>query len=846
MTDIAQDLTAQPPPARTPPRIERWLPLAVLAVTLGITADVWRNAQAGAERDFAYRMQKNVSLLEQHMAGYQDVLRGVSGLLSSFDVTRTEFRDYVAALNLRDNHPGLRGLGFAKWIAPQDKAGFIASMTKQGQPDYRIRPDGERAAYAPVVFREALTGDDPLQPGIDIYADPIVREAADYARDNGTVAISGKVPMWSSGGTRLQPGFTMLLPVYDKYMPDQSVEQRRSHLLGWVSAPVRIADLVAPMSPDRVADVDIALYEGNSTAPSALIFTTDQATDFSPDRSRYQSVSKIRVANREWTVSMRSLPRLENQLPYSPTLKAVAGAIISVLLALVTWLLLRSRARALQTAQALNRALVEREERYRDMFERSASIAFLLDPANGRIVDANLAAQAFWGYPLDQLRRMKIDRIDMAASGGIRVFMKRIKPGVASRLECQHRLADGSVREVELYAGTLEHQGKTLIFASLHDITARKQAERALRASEERYRLIAENTTDVIWMMDAESLRFTYMSPSIERQRGFTPEEIMEFHRNVANSTSSTLAPAMPQMAERLRERILHFKCGDESKRREVIEIDQPHKDGRMIPVEVVTTLLGDSTHVRALVGVSRDITARRQAQEEQKRFIAMVSHEFRTPLATIDGAVQRLKATATHADVATINRYTKIQSAVDRLTGLLDAYLNNESIGTLAQSLHLSTISPLTLLRDCEESAKALSPEHHVTVDAANAPTDLVCDADRMRLTLRVLTDNAVKYTPAGSHVMLCARTSARGGVEFIVADNGDGIPEDELPQLFKRYFRGRRAQWQSGSGLGLDMARTVAEMHGGGISVRNRPEGGAEFTLWLPDTTARTRRYA
>jgi len=490
-----------------------------------------------------------------------------------------------------------------------------------------------------------------------------------------------------------------------------------------------------------------------------------------------------------------------------------------------------------EAARELHRELSDRETRYRHMFERSASITFVVDPANGRIVDANGAAEAFWKYPARRLRQMSIFDIDAGPRDDLQALLAALCARNASHFERRHRLATGELRDVEVYAGKLIHRDMVFIYAILHDITTRKQAEQAVRTSDERFRLIAENTGDVIWMMDAQHLQFTYISPAIALQCGFTPDEMMALHRAAQASPAPPAARSMAEMQQRLRERIRRYMDGDESVRREAHELDQPHKDGRTIPLEVVSTLLCDENKVpRSIIGVSRDISARRQAQEEQKRFVAMVSHEFRTPLATIDGAVQRLQATAGAADDATQKRYTKIQKSVDRLTALLDDYLTQDRIDSAGHGLHLSLASPLALLGDAQASAKALSAEHVIDVDARDAPKQFLCDVDRLRLTLRVLADNAVKYTPPGSRIALRARGLAHGGIEFVVADNGNGIAPHELPHVFDKFFRGQSAAQQSGSGLGLHMARAVVEMHGGTLTASNRPTGGAQFTVWLP----------
>lgn len=350
----------------------------------------------------------------------------------------------------------------------------------------------------------------------------------------------------------------------------------------------------------------------------------------------------------------------------------------------------------------------------------------------------------------------------------------------------------------------------------------------ALRISEARYRMLTDNALDVLWNFDLAGKRLSYISPSIGRLTGYAAEDVM------AQSFSDTFTPAS---AQRMRELIGHvtlrgkLPCPS-------LELERRRSDGSTVWTEDVFTLLdagqGESAQI---IGVTRDISARHAAQEEQKRFFAMVSHEFRTPLATIDGAIQRLDMTAgDHVDEATRKRYAKIQNAVHRLTMLLDDYLNQDRMDAAKQGLHCTSVPPRGLLRDSEASARALSAEHAIVIDEAGMPRTIWCDPDLMRLTLRVLTDNAVKYTPAGSTIRLACRMAPDGGVELLVSDNGPGISPDELPHVFEKFFRCRASADRTGTGLGLHLAQTVVNAHGGVIDARSALGKGAEFRIWLP----------
>jgi PAS domain S-box-containing protein len=244
------------------------------------------------------------------------------------------------------------------------------------------------------------------------------------------------------------------------------------------------------------------------------------------------------------------------------------------------------------------------------------------------------------------------------------------------------------------------------------------------------------------------------------------------------------------------------------------------------------------SASVVSVVSFGIDVTERWEMDAERERFVAMVSHEFRTPLATIDGAIQYLEMHAVDADTSTRKRHDKIQRSVERLTLLLDDYLLQERLGRVKHGLNIGPVSPSALLADLQSTASALSAEHSIFVDDAEAPAVIYCDGDLIRLSLRVLSDNAVKYTPPGTVVWLICRPEP-GGTVFIVRDTGAGIPEDELPHVFDKFFRGRSAVRQSGTGVGLHLAHSVVVSHGGSLTVRNADSGGAEFTLWLPART-------
>lgn len=342
------------------------------------------------------------------------------------------------------------------------------------------------------------------------------------------------------------------------------------------------------------------------------------------------------------------------------------------------------------------------------------------------------------------------------------------------------------------------------------------------------FRAIAELSGDVAWVIDCATGLPVYISPGVEVMLGYP---LAEFHEQLANPGSGG---PLSGLCSGLQERLRRFASGDRSRARVVREFDQKRKDGSVVAIEIISTLLTDEAGGPAtLVGVLRDISEQRNHDAEQRRFASMLNHEFRTPLSTIDGAVQRLEAKSANADDATRTRYRNIAVAVDRLIGMLDDYLSPERMAAIGRKRHPDNVAPRLLLEEGAQLARAAG--RAVSVEASDLPATLRCAPDGLRLAIKVLVENALRFTPAETAIALVGR---RGddGIEFLVRDMGDGIPAGDLERIFDKFYRGSNAAKLPGSGLGLYMARSVIEVHGGSITARNMDDCGAEFKLWLP----------
>jgi signal transduction histidine kinase len=339
------------------------------------------------------------------------------------------------------------------------------------------------------------------------------------------------------------------------------------------------------------------------------------------------------------------------------------------------------------------------------------------------------------------------------------------------------------------------------------------------------YRAIAGIRGEVAILVNCGDRAVRYLTAGADPLFGCSVDELAEQLQHPG--APGPLAPLCDALAARLSD--VHVE-------RDERDIEFARHDGATVAVQLVSTFVcDDDGHPVALAAILRDQSPLRAMQAEQKRFASMLNHEFRTPLAVIDGAIQRLEATAGGAEDSTRQRYRKIGAAVDRLIGMLDEYLSPDRMTALGKTRAVAGVDLRALLE--ESAAQARAAGRPVTLSADGLPATLRGDAQGLRLALKVLVDNALVFSPAGSAVDFIGRR-VPNGVELLVRDHGPGVPAADRARIYDKSYRGSNAAGLPGSGLGLYMARSVVEVHGGTLEQANIEPEGALFKIWLPTT--------
>ena len=490
------------------------LAVLVLALCLGMTWQLWRSAQRDATQEvqagFDFRAREVMNNLALRMSTYIQVLRGVQGLFASSDnVMREDFAAYFHAQELETQFPGVQGIGYLELVAAPQRAAHLARVRRQGYPGYSIIPSGERALYAPVVYLEPFSGSNLLASGFDGWSEPVRRSTLEQARDSGQAAMSAPITLVQDPGKGMPAGFLVALPVYRNGVPHLSLEQRRLAIAGWVSAPFRVADLLAGLGGDSAADLDIEIYDGSVVADAARMPTGAEREPHAKVSLRTEQ--RISIAGHRWTLVIGALPGFEaRRQTEKPRMILVSGLGATAVLTVLAWLLARSSVtarttldqarqltRELETGQKRLASLADSAHRAQAMLRSildSTIDGILVDNGDRRVLASNHRFRELWSVPAE----LDLSGDDQALIGHMLAQLMPPAPFLYSRSLQYHdnvehrdllRLKDG--RFFEQFTRAVRLGSENARLWSFRDITERKQIEQRERSHRHVLELLA-------------------------------------------------------------------------------------------------------------------------------------------------------------------------------------------------------------------------------------------------------------------------------------------------------------------------------------------------------------------
>ncbi|HEX5050237.1 MAG TPA: chemotaxis protein CheB [Planctomycetota bacterium] len=411
-----------------------------------------------------------------------------------------------------------------------------------------------------------------------------------------------------------------------------------------------------------------------------------------------------------------------------------------------------------------------------------------------------------------------------------------------SDFEVEHDLHPVGKRTMVLNARRLlqGEESTASILLAIEDVTERRRAERALQASEVRFRRLFEAAKDGILMLDAASHKITHVNPFLTDLLDYPAEHFLGkelWEIGVLGDQRASTA-ALQQLHE-------HGSIRYE-------DLPLEGRDGRVHPVELIASEYTEGAEV-VIQCTIRDIADRHRLETQLRaqatelsdlhrrkdEFLAMLSHELRSPLAPIANAVQLLGAQQGNENPIQQKARHIIERQMAQLQLLVNELLEVSRITTGKMKLHSAPVLVSDVVTAALETVGPLMEQyrHEVVLSQAPEPIWLHADSARLEQVLVNLLGNAAKFTNKGGRIWLTVRREDDRCV-LSVRDTGIGIPPSELPSVFDLMTQGERSLDRSGGGLGIGLAlvKRLTEKHGGTVEVESTVGQGSEFVVRLP----------
>lgn len=421
------------------------------------------------------------------------------------------------------------------------------------------------------------------------------------------------------------------------------------------------------------------------------------------------------------------------------------------------------------------------------------------------------------------------------------------------------RSGDGSYRYIKTHAyAELDAKNEVGALVGLaEDVTLEIEMERARQASEAKYRLMAEEASEVVTQYDLNG-RVVFISDAVKDVLGRLPEEFIGkelCYEIIHPEDASLLANIADELLRHGGVKRLDYRCR--------------HADGHYVWMETTLRAVTDplTGMIKDIFGISRDLTERKkhefelmeareraeEASRTKSQFLANMSHELRTPLNAIIGFSEILRLQM-FGDLGH-SRYLEYAHLINESGGLLldliSDILDMSKIEAGKFDLHMESFSVDDAIESCLRLVRGRADENGLHLTRTN-PKDfrdfkIIADQRAIKQILLNLLSNAVKFTPSGGRVELSIE-QGDGTVTFAVTDTGKGIPADQISRLGRPFeqIMGDSSLAKQGTGLGLALVRSLSELHGGSFRLESELGQGTRVSVTIPDGHDKALRKA
>ncbi len=500
--------------------------------------------------------------------------------------------------------------------------------------------------------------------------------------------------------------------------------------------------------------------------------------------------------------------------------------------------------------------LRQRERRYHSILQ-TALDGFWISDMQGRIIEINDSYCEIIGYTCEELLKMSISDVEAVEEPEeTAARIKHILEHGYDRFTTRHRRKDSEIIDVEVSA-TYSGEGGGQLVVFIRDITELKQVERELKESEKRHKALFESAPDGIIVADVETGHYIHVNPSICKRLGYSEEEIKAL---------SQFRGIHPQGET---DRIKHLFFMQARGEIDIAEdIPFVKKDGTICYFDVNSVCV-EIDGIQRVIGLLRDITERKRAEEELKhinkqleasieranvlvreatvanqaksKFLANMSHEIRTPMSAIIGFSDLLAGEKLTPEQ--IDYVNTIRDSGKKLLTIINDILDLSKIESGRLDTEIIECSLEKILTSISSMLRPKAAEKGLDFKIlykTKLPVNICTDSIRVHQCLTNLVSNAIKFTETGHVYVVVSMEKIEDNpfIRFDVEDTGIGIPLDKHEVIFESFTQADSSTTRKfgGTGLGLTITKHLAQILGGSITLQSEPGKGSVFSLSIP----------
>ncbi|MGC2424219.1 MAG: PAS domain S-box protein [Nitrospirota bacterium] len=463
----------------------------------------------------------------------------------------------------------------------------------------------------------------------------------------------------------------------------------------------------------------------------------------------------------------------------------------------------------------------------------SSTDAIIGKTLDGNIFSWNAGAERMYGYKAEEVTGRHISVIvPPERMGELNKNLEALRRGeTIESYETARVRKDGSLLNISLTISPLKDPaGRITGFSAIaRDVTENKRVEAELRESEAKFRTLSEGALIGIYLI--QDMRYAYVNPEFADMLGYSRAEL--------TGMENMLECVYPEQREAARQGIEKIINGQESVGYQGSWL---RKDGDPVEVEgkAAFTIFNGRP---AIIGTALDVTQRKYLEKQRADFLAMITHDFKSPLTSILGNAELISMMKEgSADQETADMAANIVRNGERLRSLVDDFLVHSRLDSAVLTSELTSADVREILNDVVKDFENQAGKKGQTLNTefAQDVTTLNLDVTLVQRAVSNLLQNAVNYTPEGGRICLKTERVVNGGRAFLVIsveDTGVGIPLAEQSKIFQKYYRMSRTSRTGGTGLGLAIVKAVADAHNGRVELTSKEGTGSTFKLFIPE---------